>query len=134
MRPITDLLGQPVLHGGERLRDQFLLPTADLAQMVGNQMNGRIFERMVFQTGVDPLGERVRFQRHCFDFGQGTVIEVRGVPGAFGLPPGGDLDELKPPRDGAPIAVTVSSGVLDRVLQIEQCADGVARVAFVHEH
>src|SRR5271157_855556 len=134
MVPVVDLGGQPLFHGCQRLGDQLLLATANLSKVLRNKVNGGILQRLALEVPANPVGKSERREGLFFLLGERPVVEERGVAPASDLPLPRDLDELKPLRDGPPVACPVGPSILDRVLEVEQGPNFLALVALVHKH
>src|SRR5208337_633135 len=134
MVPVVDLGGQPLFHGCQRLGDQLLLAMADLSKVFRNKVNGGILQRLALEVPANPVGKSERREGVSFLLGERPVVKEWGIAPASDLALPLDLDELKPLRDGPPVACPVGPSVLDRVLEVEQGPDCLALVVLVHKH
>src|SRR5271157_2626147 len=114
MVPVVDLGGQPLFYGCQRLGDQLLLAAADLTKVLRNKVNGGILQRLAFEIPANPVGKCERREGLFFLLGERPVVEERGVAAAADLALARDLDELKPLRDGPPVACPIGPSILVR--------------------
>ena len=122
--PVSDLLGQPVLHGRFGFADQFELGFAYVRQVLRHDVGNGVALCLLLQFTVDPLAFRPAEQGLAIRLacGQWAIVEIGGVVNVAGFTVCTHLDIQHAPGNDTAFAGAGKPGVLNGMFQIEQHA------------
>jgi len=131
--PVVDLLGEPVLDGGQRLVDQRLVALAQGLHMAGHKLGDGVGPHPLLKLlAVQPLAFQHGLEARPFLGGARAVVQVGRVAGVAHGPRAVDLHEVHFFGDRR-VVIAGAEAVLHLLLQVEEGARPVAGVGVIDQ-